>query len=147
MSIIRYETENGIFEFDAEKVVQRLNRYAQEEHIEEAIELLDIISPPTGDLINIPEEFQFIVQIIFDLLIDEKGSVKCKKCDKIWHPHSLKIISLGKGKSPFDVNMPEEKRKTMDLFQKDQKFSGVFDGKCYACPKDHQLISMITWQG
>jgi hypothetical protein len=146
VSIIRYETENGIFDFDAEIVIEKLTRYAKEEHIEEAIELLDIISPPAGDLVHIPEDFQFIVQVIFNLIMEEKGDVRCKKCGKIWQPQNLKIISLGKGKSPFDVRMSEEKRENMDLFQKNQKLSGVFGGKCYVCPKDHELISMIIWQ-
>jgi hypothetical protein len=146
MAKIRYKTKGGIFEFDHEDVLEKLTHYAKEEHIEEAIELIDIISPPTNDKINIPEDFRFIVYVIFDLLMNEKGSVKCKLCDKTYIPHDLKSTSLGHGKSPFEINIPLKEKEALNVFHKDQKLPGMFGGKGYTCPDNHELITMITWR-
>ncbi len=143
MAIIRYETEDGIFEFDHDDVLERLTYYATEDHIEEAIELIDITSPPTNDKITIPEDFQFIVYVIFDLLANDKGSIKCKTCVKTYTPRDLKATSLGHGKRPFEIPW---KKKALKIFHKNQRLPGMFGGKSYMCPENHELITMITWR-
>jgi len=146
VAIICYETESGIFEFDYEDVIKKLNHYAEEEHFEEAIELLTIISKPISDKINIPEEFQFILHIISELIREEKGSVKCKICDKTYQPRDLRTISVGHGKNPFDIKLSQEKRGVTDIFKGKQKLPGMLGGKGYTCPESHELMSMMTWQ-
>jgi len=146
VATICYETESGIFEFEYEDVVKKLNHYAQKEHFEEAIELLNIISTPTSDKINIPEEFQFILHIVSELIREEKGSIKCKICEKTYLPHDLRIVSIGHGKSPLEIQLPHEKRGAKNLFQNKQKLPGMFGGKGYKCPQDHELMSVITWR-
>ena len=146
MATIRYEAEDGILEFDHDDLMEKLTHYAKEKHVEEAIELIDIISPPTNDKITISDDFQFIVYVIFDLLMDGKGIVKCKQCDKTYIPRDLKSTGLGYGKNPFETNIAEEKKKAMKMFRKSQRLPGVFGEKCYTCPENHELITMITWR-
>lgn len=136
MAIICYETEGAIFEFDHNNIVEKLTHYAKKEHIEEAHELLDIIANPTNDKITISEEFQFIVNVLFDLIRNDKGSAKCKICDKTYQPRDLRIIDVGHGKNPLDLKISNKK----------QKLPGVYGSKGYTCPENHQLITMVTWR-
>lgn len=144
MAAIRYETECGIFEFDHEDVIEKLAFYSKKKHIEEAIELIGIISPPVNEKITIPEDFRFIVCVIFDLLMEEKGFVKCKVCDIAYTPRDLKLTNFSHGKSPSEIKLPREQKEALKTFHKNHDLPSMFDGKGYNCPQNHELITMIT---
>jgi hypothetical protein len=146
MASVHYETEGGVFEFDLEDVIKKLAYYSKEKHIEEAIELIDILSPPVNEKITIPEDFRFIEYVIFDLLMDEKGSVKCKTCDISYVSSDLKFTRFGHGKIPSEINIPREQKEALKAFQKNRELPGMFGEKGYNCPKNHELITMITWK-
>ncbi len=57
----------------------------------------------------------------------------------------LKPITVGHGKSPFEVNMGK-KGGVKNIFRTKQKQPAMLGGKGYKCPEDHELISMITWR-
>ena len=78
--------------------------------------------------------------------MNEKGTVLCKLCDKTYIPRDLKAISLGHGKTPFEINIPHEKKEALEIFHKNQKLSGLFGGNGYTCPGNHELITLIKWR-
>ena len=146
MSTVTYETENGIFHFDLSDVNERLNQYVSEHNVDDASNLLDLLKSSSGDTITIPEEEDYFGYIALNLINDEKGTVKCKTCNKAYQPHDLKPTILGHGESPFKINLNQKKGGIGRLFARKQKLPGMFGGKGYECPEGHELIAMVTWR-
>lgn len=84
------------------------------------------------------------VHIVLDLIAAGRGTVTCKICNKPYNPDQLQPITIGAGKSPFDINIGK-KRGIKSLFQK-KKNPALFGGRGYKCPEGHELISVITWR-
>jgi len=92
---------------------------------------------------TIPEEEDYFGYISLDLIREEKGSVKCKICNKAYQPHDLKPTILGHGESPFKINV-EQKKGVKGIFRGKRRQRGMFGGKGYECPENHELIAMVT---
>ncbi len=147
MTSVLFQTKNSAFEFDLAEVKKRLNQYISEHNVEEAIQILGLISSSSDDPIKIPEEYDYFGYIALDLISKGKGSVTCKTCNKTYQPDQLKSITVGHGKSPFSINLKQQKGGIIKrLFGKRQKLPGMFGGKGYECPQGHELITMITWR-
>ena len=145
MAKVRYETDDAVFVFNLLKVVERLDYYAAEHKVDEAVQLLDFIAESSDESINIPEKYDYFGYIALDLLSKEEGSIMCKTCNKTYQIDQIKPTTVGHGKSPLSVNI-KEKGGIKKLFGKKQRLPGMIGGRGYECPEGHSLISMITWR-
>jgi hypothetical protein len=166
MDQITFKTENGIFEFDKSDVTERLKYHKQELNSLEADMIEKYLSCGGGGCHHniVPEEYEYFCIIALELIEKEKGSVICKKCDETYKASELKSITVGHGKTPFDENTGRKKdrlrfraifgkrwfRVAIDNiknpFRKKNSNPPMFGGKGYACPNDHELITLITWR-
>jgi len=67
----------------------------------------------------------------------------CNFYGKVYGAGQLKKITVGHGKSLFDIN-PEDKG-GIRPFDK-RRSPSLFGGTGYKCPEGHKLISMKTWR-
>jgi hypothetical protein len=144
MNTVNFKTENAVFQFDLKKVKKCLETLATECGVEEANTILKRIAIPRDEPKLIQVKHNYFGHIALELTGAGKGSVTCKSCDKTYKATQLKPITVGHGKSPFDVN-PGTKGGVKGLFTKKRKMP-LFGGKGYECPTGHELISMITWR-
>ncbi len=105
MTLVLFQTKNAVFEFDIAEVKERLNHYISEHNIDEAIQILDLITSSFDNPIKIPDEYDYFGFIALDLISEGIGSVNCKTCNKTYQPVQLKSITVGHGKSPFSINI------------------------------------------
>ena len=113
---------------------------------------------------DVPEEYDYFTIIAMELIDKGKGSVRCKKCDETYSASKLKSIKVGFGRTPIDENERRDTdrlrlraifgkewfRKAIDNiknpFRKRKSNPPMFGGKGYACPNDHELITLVTWR-
>ena len=111
-----------------------------------------------------PEEYDYFDIVALELLDKQKGTAICKVCDKTYKASELKSIKVGHGRTPFEDNEPRQKgrlrlraifsknwiRVAVDNiknpFRKRNSNPPMFGGKGYACPNDHELITLVTWR-
>lgn len=144
MRTVIFKTENAVFQFDRKDVETRVEKLANEYGINEARTILKPISVPGDEPKTIQVKNNYFAYIVLDLIAAGKSSVTCEICGKMYEATQLRPISVGHGKSPFDVN-PGTKGGIKSLFYK-KKQTAMFGGKGYKCPAGHKLISMITWR-
>lgn len=93
--------------------------------------------------------FTFDIQdpfIVLILLDHNKGTVFCKTCNESYRPDQLKSITIGHGRSPFDLIEKQKGGIFRSLFKRGKiKKMGMFGGRGYECPKGHSIISVVTW--
>jgi len=145
MRTILFKTENAVFEFSRKDVKEHLIILTAENSADEAVWLLELISTASGETILIPNEHDYFGYVALELIDAEKGSVTCVACGKIYNTNELKPITVGHGRSPFDVNL-KNKGGAKSLFRRKQKLPAMFGGKGNQCPEGHELIAMITWR-
>jgi len=145
MRTIIFKTENAVFEFSRKDVKEHLIILTAENSADEAVRLLKLISTASGETILISTEHDYFGYIALELIAAEKGSVTCAACCKTYKSGQIKPITVGHGRSPFDVNL-KRKGGIRKLFAKKPKMPAMFGGKGYQCPKGHELIAMITWR-
>jgi len=145
MRIIVFKTENAVFEFSRKDILEHLNFLATKHDGDETVRLLKLISTASGETILIPNEHDYFGYIALELIAAEKGSVTCTACGKTYKAGQIKPITVGHGRSPFDVNL-KKKGGTKNLFRRKQKMPAMFGGKGYHCSNGHDLISIITWR-
>jgi hypothetical protein len=99
------------------------------------------------------EQFVFSFDIedphsVLILLDNGKGSVTCKTCNETYRPDQLKPITIGHGRSPFEIINQPKGGIIKNLFSNKKQFNtrGMFGGRGYECPRGHELIAMVTWQ-
>jgi len=109
MNIVFFRTENAVFVFDRSDLKEPLLKLDNQVHI------------------------------LLDLIAAGMGSVTCKICNKPYKPDQLQPITIGAGKSPFNISTVK-KRGIKSLFRKKKQPGG------YKCPEGHELISAITWR-
>ena len=122
MSIVFYETEYAVFEFFQNDMEYHIKFPTKMQEIEECSKLYAVIG----------------------LTASGKGCVKCKVCGKRYKANQLKPITVGHGKSPFDINIGT-KGGAKSVFVKRQRLP-MFGGQGFKCPVGHELISVITWK-
>ena len=121
MSAAFYTTENAIFKFCQNDIAGHINSLKK-----------DDIEKPSK------------LYVLLDLIAAGKGSVTCKICGETYSAAQLKPITIGHGKSPFNI-IPRLKGGVKSLFDKKRKIP-MFGGQGFKCPEGHELISMITWR-
>lgn len=93
--------------------------------------------------------FSFDIQdpfIVLILLGHGKGSVTCKTCNETYRADQLKLVTIGHGRTPFEVNNQRKGGIFRNLFKRNKiERMGKFGGGGYECPKRHELISVVTW--
>ena len=166
MDQITFKTENGIFDFAKTDVFERLNFHKKELNSLEADMIEKYLSCGGGGCHHniVSEEYDYFDIIALELIEKEKGEVTCKKCDKTYQASELKYIKVGHGRTPFDDDSQEKNdrlrfkaifgerwfRVAIDNiknpFRKKNSNPPMFGGKGYACPNDHELITLVTWR-
>ncbi len=166
MDKITYKTENGIFEFDRPDVLERLQNHKTKFNSLEADMIAKYLSCGGGGCHHniVPEEYDYFTIIAVELIDKAKGSVICKKCDETFESRELKSIKVGHGRTPFDDDSHEKNdrlklraifgercfRVVIDNiknpFRKKNSNPPMFGGKGFACPNDHELITLVTWR-
>jgi len=160
---ITYKTENSIFEFAKSDVFERLNFHKNELNSLEA-DMMEKYLSCRGHPNVVPEEYDYFTIIAVELIEKEIGEVTCEVCDKTYQASELKSIKVGSGRTPIDENARRENdrlrlraifgkewfRVAIDNiknpFRKKNSNPSMFGGKGYACPNDHELITLVTWR-
>jgi len=140
MITVIYETDNAIFTFSLNDVIEASKTANQTEQLNT---LLHHLTSSPSDSITIPKGYSDFAYIALDLIEKGKGSVTCKICNKTYHPDQLKLTVVGHGTSPFNL---KEKGGIKMILKKGQRLPGMFGGHGFTCPKGHELISLITWR-
>jgi uncharacterized Zn-finger protein len=122
MNTVFYQSENAIFEVSQNDVEDHIELLKKEQEIEEPSKL----------------------SVVLDLIAAGKGSVTCKVCGKQYRATELKPVTVGHGKTPFDVKI-RMKGGVKGFFLKKRRMP-LYGGTAYECPANHQLISAITWR-
>jgi len=166
MDKIMYKTENAIFEWAKSDVFERLTFHKKELNSVEADMVAKYLSCGGGGCHHnvVPEEYDYFTIIAVELIEKEKGEVTCKVCDETFESSELKSIKVGHGRTPFDDDSHEKNdrlklraifgercfRVVIDNiknpFRKKNSNPPMFGGKGYACPNDHELITLVTWR-
>jgi hypothetical protein len=143
MKTVIFNTENAVFKFTQKEVTEHLNAPESEYDFDEISQLLKLISTDASETILNPDDHNYFGYVALDLISEGMSTVKCKICGKIYDTGQLKEITVGHGKSPFDIN--QEQKGGFSLLRK-RKNPSMFGGKGYECPEGHTLISMETWK-
>jgi hypothetical protein len=164
MENVSYKTDNAIFEFLKSDVLDRLKEHKTKFNSLEADMIAKYLSCINGHPNNVPEEYYYFSIIALELIDKGLGSVICKKCDQAYKSDELKSIKVGHGRTPFEENEHTEKDRLRfraifgqkwfriaidnikNPFRKRNSNPPRFGGKGYACPNDHELITLVTWR-
>jgi hypothetical protein len=83
--------------------------------------------------------------IVLDLIKAGKGHANCNICKQMYDSNQLTSRPLGFGRSPFSVNIKEDRGIIKRLLGKKKRIMCMRGGEAYDCPNGHELIGMITW--
>jgi hypothetical protein len=146
MRTIVYSTSSAIFKFPQADTLLLLRFCVSQTKVKEARKILSQItrSQSAGEVIITLPYFAYIV---LELLKKDKGLVLCRDCQATYPAGDLIPFSLGFGPTPFQINFEPAKKLMKSLFGRKFKGlrTGMFGGQGFRCPKDHELISAITW--
>ena len=142
MKTVIFKTQNAVFEFSQEDVMEHFSALLKENCGDEFTELLELIKTSVEETVSIPEKHNYIA---LDLIDAGKGSITCKTCGKLYKAYQLESLVVGHGRSPFDLNI-QTRGGVTNLFKRKRKMPAMFGGSGYRCPESHKLISLITWQ-
>jgi hypothetical protein len=139
-----YETDNGIFKFTVDDVMDHLNRNEPGYDEKVVTVLKDLLSSAAGDSITIPKDLRLFPYIALNLIRDSKGTVFCNTCENAYEAAQLKPVTVGHGETPLLVNV-KGKGWLMRVFGKKEMLP-LFGGRGYACPQGDELIALVTWR-
>jgi hypothetical protein len=145
MARVLYDTGIALLEFDREEVMERISSFKERHGVERPAHLRELVFFHTDEPTIIPPKMTNFRVLALELLADGIGKVTCKACNKIYDEKELKRIKVGHGESPFSVPL-ERRRWIKRLFRRKMKLPGMLGGKGFACPQNHELISLITWR-
>ena len=153
MSNIRYENEDVVMQFEYADVITQLKLKVAEYNVDDDSKLLNWIKKQSnkgkevieiGDNQEITSRFCYL---ICNLIDSKKGSIYCKVCKEMYMPGKI----IKESTSPFDRRISSKTiRKLRKFHKKEFGSKGPINipgsgGKIYKCPKEHILISVITW--
>jgi hypothetical protein len=145
MARVLFDTGSALLDFDREEVMERVSSFTESHRLETAAHLRELVFSPADETTIIHPDMTNFRVLALELLGDGIGKVTCKTCDKIYDAKELNRIKVGHGESPFSV--PLERRGWLRrLFRRKVKLPGMLGGKGFACPQNHELISLITWR-
>ena len=156
MAQIIYQHDPAILSFDYEDVKDSLTDQIRENNVEDDLALLNWLqnNSQSGhhDLtIKAEDEFQLdeyvsrIVFVIRDLLLNGKGNVYCKRCER-----DIPATDITKDQiSPLDAHKGIDK-KTIKGIKKDLGIKGHLripgsGGTTFLCDRGHELFATRDW--
>jgi hypothetical protein len=145
MAQIIFETDQAIFRFDAQLIIDHLQHLSRDHNRQNLHCCIDKISTDKAVEINVQTTPNCVFPIAIDLLEQGKGQVFCKPCGRAYEPRSLSLFPIGFGKSPFDVTGVPHNSFFNRLFSRKRRMPGMFGGKGFRCPAGHELIAVTTW--
>jgi len=145
MSQIVYETDQAVFQFDAQLVIDHLQHLSRDHNRPDLKRCIDEISTDKAPEIKFQSSPSWVGFVTVELLEQGKGQVFCKPCGRAYHSGSLSLFPIGFGKSPFDVTGVPHVSFFKRLFRRKQQMPGMFGGRGFRCPAGHDLISVTTW--
>lgn len=156
MSQLIYETEEAVLTFQHQDVIDVLSSNIKEYQVEDDTMLLKWLQDKSGNgqrdiAINNEDVFEMgdyvsrIVYVIRGLLIQGKGSVYCKQCDKNIPASVIKKDRTG----PFDARNGLD-RKTRSVLKKELGLKGrirfpASGGTSFYCDNGHELFGTMDW--
>ena len=143
MKTVIFQTENAVFKFGQREVTERLIGSESEYDSDRVTRLLKLISTDGDETILNPDGYSYFGHVALDLIGSGIGIVTCNICGTIIDAGQLKKITVGFGRSPFDIK--QKQKGGLRLFGK-RKNPSMFGGKGFTCPEGHTLISMETWR-
>jgi len=143
MPEVYFKTENAIFRFSYDDVVERLPYYESALGTAEATTLWDLLASSDHSIRILREQYRF-AYFALDLIEKGKGVVYCKACKRYYEAKELKRVVVGHGESPFSVDV-KGRGWLRKLFRKTQRLP-LFGGKVYQCPVGHEVIGVVTWR-
>jgi hypothetical protein len=145
MTRVLFDTDSAVLDFDREEVMERLSSFTKRHGVETPAPLKGLVFSPAEETTIIPPEMTNFRVLALELVGDGIGRVTCKACNKTYDAKELTRIKVGHGETPFSV--PLERRGWLRrLFRRKVKLPGMLGGKGFACPQNHELISLITWR-
>jgi hypothetical protein len=147
MQSVIYQTDNATFTFRLDDIVDHLTFYSSEYNLEEVNKLLNFLTHSRDPCIIVPEDQSYFAFVVIRLIALSKGSVLCTICKKSYEPNQLKLVPVGHGTSPFNINISKNRGLCKILFKrKRSRNPPMYGGKRYRCPGGHQLIATISWR-
>ena len=143
MKTVIFNTENAAFKFDKKEVRNHLIGKKTKYAPDGVSQLLKLISTDGDETILNPDGHSYFGHVALDLIGSGIGIVTCNICGTIYDAGQLKEITVGFGRSPFDIK--QKQKGGIRLFEK-RKNPSMFGGKGFTCPEGHNLISMETWK-
>ena len=143
MNTVIFETENAVFKFRKKEVKERIIYKKTEYAPDEVTQLLELFSTDASETLLNSADNHYFGHVALDLINEDIGTATCNICDKTYDADRLKEITVGHGKSPF--NIKQKAKGGIRLIEK-RKMPSLFGGKGYKCPAGHTLISMETWR-
>jgi len=116
MNIVIFQNENAVFKFALKEVKERLVGPESEYKPDEVFKLLNFISTDSDETILNPDDHKYFGFVALDLISSGRGIAICKLCTKTYDAGQLKEITVGFGRSPFDIN--QEQKGGIRLFGK-----------------------------
>jgi hypothetical protein len=145
MPRILFDTGSALLDFGRKEVMKRVSSFKERYGVETAAHLRELDFSQADETTTIPPEMTNFRVLALELLGDGLGKATCKACNKTYDAKELKRIKVGHGESPFSV--PLERREWIKrLFGRKTKLPGMLGGKGFACPQNHEVISLITWR-
>ena len=143
MKEVYFETENAIFRFYYDDVVERPPYYESTFGAAEATTLRDLLYH-SDHTIKIPTEQYRFAYFALDLIEHSNGVVYSMACKRYYEAKELKRVVVGHGENPFEVNV-RARGWLRTLFGKKQR-SPFFGGRGYQCLEGHEVIRLVTWR-
>jgi hypothetical protein len=145
MQSVIYHTENATFAFRLDDIVDRVSFCSSEYNLDEASKLLEFLTRSRDPCIRVQKDDSYFPFVAIHLIAQEKGSAHCKICKNSYRPNQLKLLPVGHGTSPFNVNIDKNGGICKMLFKRKLN-PPMHGGKAYECPGGHELISRIMWR-
>jgi hypothetical protein len=145
MAQIVFETDQAVFKFDAQLVINHLCLICKEHNRTDLQRWIDEISSDKAPEIKVQSSPSWFGIVALELLEREKGQVLCKSCGQVYEPNSLSLFPIGFGKSPFEITGIPHVSFFKRLFQCKRRMPSMFGGKGFKCPAGHYLIAVTTW--
>ena len=145
MNIVIFKTEDAIFQFDRSDVIKQLERFISDHNLTEYKGQWELLLNSIEDVFEINSDKSSFEYIVLDLIEHGIGQVTCEVCNRTYNSSELQPITMGFGKSPFDVKV-NMKGGIRNLLRHKKQNPSMFGGKGYHCPEGHELISIITWR-
>ena len=136
MKTITYETEEAIFCFPREFLINHLRVETYRYDPEECEDILNLVHSSREKSMSVPSCNDYFGLIVLDLIDKGEGAVICKSCKRKYAAKDLRPTTLGWGKSPLKLETK---------WKGGRRQPGKLGGRGYQCPQGHEVISRITW--